>query len=319
MNKMTIAAIVVAAGLLIAGAYVAVTMGNIPGKEGPAGVDDEDNGRPDAVTSANKTLAVSFPREVASNDRKMALSMVYPGKGESGHTYNWSEYYRFGLNAAPASGYTGNVLIKMFAEKEKEIGPTNLLVKDFEGKQVEWSFATKSGAHSLYNVISGDIVAWRTDGSSSSRSFDVLFNGTGNYSLFIQAFDLDSGKAISDPVSATPLYVPVTGHLTVKALTRDEWMNTTNGTYLVILMNITNDWNIRYDVHGSFLVLRNGTVERTANTSAGAFKEQSLAPRQSTQFNAWFDFTVQDRSSFVLQYRDEHSGEVYNVPLCTMT
>ena len=149
MNKMTIAAIVVAAGLLIAGAYVAVTMGNIPGKEGPAGVDDEDNGRPDAVTSANKTLAVSFPREVASNDRKMALSMVYPGKGESGHTYNWSEYYRFGLNAAPASGYTGNVLIKMFAEKEKEIGPTNLLVKDFEGKQVEWSFATKSGAHSL--------------------------------------------------------------------------------------------------------------------------------------------------------------------------
>lgn len=318
MNKMTIAAIAVAAVLLVAGAYVVVSMGNSPSSGGTGGDDDKDR-RPDAVTSVNKTLAVSFPRDVAPDDRKMALTMAYPGKGESGHEYNWSEYYQFGLTATPASGYTGNVLIKMFAEKSGEIGVTNLLVKDFEGRQVEWSFATKSGAQALYNVISGDLVSWRTDGSSSARSFDVLFNGTGNYSLFIQAFDLDSGKAISDPVSATPMYVPVTGHLTVKALTRGEWRNTTNGTYLVILMNITNDWNVRYDVNGTFLVLRNGTVERTANTSAGIFKEQSLAPRQSAQFNAWFDFTVQDRSSFVLQYRDERSGEVYNVPLGTMT
>jgi hypothetical protein len=312
MNKMTMAAIAVAAVLLVAGAYVVMSMGSGPAKSGDTGGDN--NTQSDAVDSVDKTLAVPFPVDITTEDRKIALSMTYPGKGESGYTYNWSEYYQFGLTASPASGYTGNVLIKMFAEKSGEIGTSNLLAKDFQGKQVSWSFNTRNGAHSLYNVISGDIVSWKTNGSTSVRSFDVSFVGTGNYSLYIQAFDLNTGKAISDPVTATPLYVPVTGELTVKALSRGTWETTANGTYYVILINITNNWNIRYDVNAINLVLSNETDDVNANTTAMIFKSQSLAPRQSTQFLAWFDITG-NRDAFVLQYRDTRTGDIISVPL----
>ncbi|MDW5561740.1 MAG: hypothetical protein SA339_00820 [Methanomassiliicoccus sp.] len=313
MNKMTIAAVAVAAVLLVAGAYVVVSMGN--GSDNQSGKGGDNNTQTDAVDSANKTLAVSFPVEISADNRKMALSMDYPGKGESGYSYNWSKNYQFNITASPASGYTGNVLIKMFAEKSGEIGTSNLVVKDFKGNQVQWSFATKNGAHTLYNEISGDIVSWKTNGTTSYRTIDVMFNGTGNFTLFIQAFDLNTGKAISDAVSATPLYVPVTGHLVVKALNVGEWKTTVNGTYYVILMNITNNWNIRYDVDATYLVLSNSTTENAANTTAMVFRSQSLAPSQSTQFQAFFDFTNQDRTSFVLQYRDGNTGEVMSVPL----
>lgn len=313
MNKMTIAAIAVAAVLLAAGAYVVMSMGNTPKDKGTDGGDS--NPQSDAVDSKNKTLAVAFPAGISDSDRKMALSMTYPGKGnESDYTYKWNEPYQFSLNATPASGYTGNVLIKMFAEKSGEIGTNNLKVKDFQGKDVNWTLNIRNGAQTLYNVIGGDIASWKTNGTASVRSFEVSFLGTGNYTLYIQAFDLDSGRAISDPVTAKPLYVPVTGELTVKALTRGTWETTANGTYYKILINITNDWNIRYDVLGTNLVLSNGTDEVHANTTAMVFKAQSLAPKQSTEFQAYFDIQG-DRNTFVLQYWDSHSGEIISVPL----
>lgn len=319
MNKMTIAAIAVAAVLLIAGAYVVMSMGNTPGKDGTDGGDN--NPQTDAVDSERKTLEVAFPIDITSNDRKMALSMTYPGKGESGYTYNWSEPYQFGLTASPASGYTGNVLIKMFAEKSGEIGTSNLKVKDFQGKDVNWTFNTKNGAQALYNVISGDIVSWKTNGSTSVRSFEVSFVGTGNYTLFIQAFDLDTGKAISDPVTASPLYVPVKGQLDINALFHGEKFVTANGTYYRILIKTVNEWNIRYSVDPARFSLNNGTGWTEANVTATSFQTQSLAPGQSTQFFVYFDLaddnlTLEDRMGFSLKYEDPTTGTM-NIVLPT--
>ncbi|MBI0584547.1 MAG: hypothetical protein ISF22_10030 [Methanomassiliicoccus sp.] len=315
---MTMAAIAVAVVVLAAGTFVALSLTNEPGNNG--GNNGGDNNKPsDVVDSENKTLAVSFPTSISADDRKMALSLTYPGKGEAGYEYNWREYYKFSMAASPASGYKGNVLVKLFAEKSGEIGTSNLMAKDYQGNQVNWSFDTKTGAQARYNVISGDVVSWKTNGSDTLRTFDVAFSGTGDYYLFVQAFDLETGKAISDPVSASPLKVPVTGHLTITALNRGEWNTTENGTYYIILMNVTNDWNIRYDVNASYLVLNDGSSDIAANSSMGSFKSQSLAPLQSTQFRVFFDFPapVSNRDSFVLQYRDAKSGEVMDIPLPT--
>ncbi len=318
MNKMTFAAIAVAAILLIAGAYVVMSMGNTPGKDG---TDGGDSNQPDAVDSDAKTLAVAFPVEISANDRKMALSMTYPGKGESGYTYNYSEPYQFGLTASPASGYTGNVLIKMFAERSGEIGRLDLSVKDFQGKDVNWTLEKKTGAQALYNVISGDIASWKTNGSTSVRSFEVSFTATGNYTLIIQAFDLDTGKPISDPVTATPLYVPVKGQLDITALFHGEKYETSNGTYYRILIKTVNDWNIRYSVDPANFHLYDGNDWVQANTTATSFQTQSLAVGQTTQFFVYFDLadddlTLEDRLKFSLKYEDPASGDM-NIVLPT--
>lgn len=318
MKKMTIAAIAVAAVLLVAGAYVIVSMSNNGPNDKNNGTDGNDtNAQSDAVDSKNKTLAVYFPVQISSDDRKMALSMTYPGKGESGYAYNWSEYYQFSLTASPASGYTGNVLIKMFAEKSGEIGADSLQVKNSQGSPITWAFEKKNNSEPLQNEISGDIVSWKTNGTTSERSFSVMFKGTGNYTLVIQAFDLDTGKAISDPVKASPLYVPVTGHLTINALFRGEWYPTENGTYYRILMNTTNNWNVRYTIDPANFFLSNSTGAPVqwvrANITATSFQAQSLAPGQTTQFFVYFDITG-DRLNFTLKYEDPSTGTI-NIPL----
>jgi hypothetical protein len=306
MNKMTFAAIAVAAILLIAGAYVVMSIGKGPGADG-----DTDQ-QPDAVDSEAKTLAVAFPVEIGSDDRKMALSMAYPGKGESGYTYNWGEVYRFNLTA---SQYTGNVLIKMFAEltdPRDEIDEKQLTVTDAFGKTVNWTANTRTGHNINHIVISGDIVAWKANGSASVRSFEVKPIATGNLSLTVQAFDLDSGKAISDPVTAN-MYIPVQGSLTFRALFHGEWNETANGTYYRILINVVNDWNIRYSVDPANFSLYNGTEWVPADTEATFFKGQSLAPEQSTQFFVYFN-TTGERNDFSLRYDDPRSGTI-NIPL----
>jgi hypothetical protein len=309
MNKMTIAAIAVAAVLLVAGAYVVMSMGNSNPDDGNDVPDDGSNTQSDAVDSKNKTLPVSFPVSITSDNRKMALSMTYPGKGESSYAYDWSEYYQFSLNATPASGYTGNVLIKMFAEKSGEIGQDSLIVTDFKGDQVTWHFAKKNNSEALQNMISGDIVSWKTNGSASVRPFDVMFKGTGNYTLVIQAFDLDTGKAISDPVRVSPMYVPIKGNLTIVAVIHGEWSTTVNGTYYRVLVNVTNDWNILYHVDPANFYLSNATDEVGANLTATSFTGQDLQPGQTTQFQVYFDIEG-DRLTFSLRYDDPVSGDI---------
>jgi hypothetical protein len=318
MNKMTIAAIAVAAVLLVAGAYVVISMGNNPNNGGNDG--GNTNTQTDAVDSKNKTLAVSFPVTITSDNRKMALSMTYPGKGESGYTYDWSQDYQFSLTASPASGYTGNVLIKMFDEKSGEIGQDSLKVKDFQGNQITWTFSKKNNSEPLQNMLSGDIVSWKTNGTESTRTFDVTFTATGNFTLIIQAFDLDTGKAISDPVKASPLYVPTGGHLTIGALFHGEWYQTENGTYYRVLVNATNNWNVRYYVDPARFYISNGsepTVWVKANTTTTTFQNQSLAPGQTTQFFVYFDISG-NRLNYELKYEDLASGTIL-VPLPPVT
>jgi hypothetical protein len=314
MNKMTIAAIAVAAVLLVAGAYVVISMGNSNPDDGNDVPDDGSNTQSDAVDSKNKTLPVSFPVSITSDNRKMALSMTYPGKGESSYAYNWSAYYQFSLNATPASGYTGNVLIKMFAERNPEIGTDALQVKGSNGSVISWTYANKINSEPLQNVISGDVVSWKTNGSASVRPFDVMFKGTGNYTLVIQAFDLDTGKAISDPVRVSPMYVPIKGSLSFIAAIHGQFFTTSNGTYYRTLVNITNDWNIRYSVDVAYFSMNDSVEWVAANTSASSDRGQSLAPGQTTQFYVYFDISElehsKDRPAFALRYNDPISGSI---------
>jgi hypothetical protein len=54
-----------------------------------------------------------------------------------------------------------------------------------------------------YDMLSGDVTSWMCNGTAVASSFEVLFSLSGEYNVTVQAFDLDAGKAISAPVTAS--------------------------------------------------------------------------------------------------------------------
>jgi len=315
MKKNMIIAIAVIAIVVVAGAAVALNMNSLF----PSNNNSNTNGNntdtsSDAVTSTNKTLDVDFWIDSVS-DQKVSLDIDYPGKGQSDYNYSWNTVYQFNITSSPINGYSGNVLFKMYVLKQEEIALNDLKVVTSAGKTVEFSNNYRSGIYSLHWVMNVDVGSYKSNGSANGiRTFTVQFQDTLNYTFVYQAFDLDTGKAISSPITIGPLNVPVTGSLAFKAGT-GQWDADTNGSFYAVLVNVTNNWNIRYTVDASLLYMYNGAEWVQANTTAMVFKTQSLADGQQTQFVAKFYNPVVPTTGFTLQYRDTGSGQIINIPL----
>jgi hypothetical protein len=180
-----------------------------------------------------------------------------------------------------------------------------------DNRTLSWAFAEQQGI----NHISGDLNNWTSNGTNSNvQPFTVMFNRTGDFDLIFQAFDLDTGKAISLPLKVGEFKVPVAGSLAFQMVGGGSYVTTPNGTYFEALLNVTNNWNIRYSVMASNLYISNGVRTVSANLSAMSFTSQSLTFGQSTQFMAYFSITG-DVSHLKLEYRDTASGQVIPVPL----
>jgi hypothetical protein len=302
--------------IIAAGAYIALTSngGSNQALLPPIDDDGDDNNTSDStpLPRGNDTLEVPFPVELPAGEASIALQLTYPGQGHEGsYNYAWSEPYDFRLVSSVLNGYHGRVLTKMFADRSGEIGTHCLIVTSGDGAPVAWLLNEKDGV----NIISGDLGNWTSDGAvGNDLAFTVSFNRTGDFNISIQSFDLDTGRPLSAPLTIGPLAVPVNGTLRVDALGAGSYQTDENGTYYTVLLNITNDWNVRYSVDAVSLVLSNGTAEVRANLSAMSFRNQSLAAGQSTQFMAYFDITG-DIVDFRLEYRDVASGQTIAVPL----
>lgn len=317
MKKNMIIAIAVAAIVVIAGVFVALNLNSLFPSNGDTDDNDNDGGdtASDAVDSVNKTLTVNFWTDSVSDaDKKVTLNVDYPGKGESNYNYSWNRAYQFNISSAPINGYVGNVLFKMFAQKQQEIALNDIVVKTSNNKDVNFTRNYRDGLYSLYYCLSGDVGSYKSNGSADGlRTFTVQFTDTLNYTFVFQAYDLDTGKAISSPVTIYPLNVPITGSLSFQAGVgaRDSDVN---GSFYAVLVKATNNWNVRYTVNAAYLVLNNGAEEVAANTTAMEFKSQELAVGQEAQFLAKFYISgVHD--DFTLQYRDQISGQISTIPL----
>ncbi len=309
MKKNMIIAIAVVAIVVIAGIFVALNASTLfpSGNDGNNDNNDDDNvdTASDAVTSTNKTLSVSYWADTVNEaDKKVSLNIDYPGEGLSSYNYSWDHKYQFNITSTPLNGYSGNVLFKMFGQKEQEIAASDIIVTNSNNKVVDFTFAKREGLYTLKNVIGGDVGSYKSNGSALGvRTFTLEFRDTLNYTFYFQAYDLDTGKAISSPVVVGPLNVPVTGSLTFKAGV-GGWDVDTNGTYYAVLVEVTNDWNIRYTVNASNLYLFNGEDWVQANPASMDFKSQSLAVDQTTMFLAKFYLPQESNSGYYLQYRD---------------
>ncbi|GEM_PF-1095479 len=335
MNKTMLAAIAVVIILLTAGAYVVLSL-STPNIKGDDNGNDDDNDNNDndndddddtgpgddtplnTIDLGDQTLNITFPVSLGSAQPKVTLDVTYPGQDEEDITYNRGPTYRFQITSTPASGYNGDVLIRMFAELTDpidEIDPQNLIVTNATGRTLDWTSDTRVGEVINHIVISGDLGAFRTNGNATdNRTFDVIFNYVGNFTLTFQAFDLNTNETLSAPTEVGPLYVPIKGAL-VASVISTEWRTNDNGTFFLVLVNFTNGWNIRHTVYANNLYLSNLTDTVQVNDTATSFDSQQLTPLGgTTQFLAWFDITG-DREDFTLQYRDSVTGEIYDLEI----
>ncbi|MGE5379273.1 MAG: hypothetical protein ACM3L5_00195 [Candidatus Saccharibacteria bacterium] len=314
MKKIAIVAVAIALIIVGAGAYAALTLGNstkanlLPDNGG-----NNDNNIDNQTGNATKntTLDIHFPVNLSADQAKIMLNVTYPGEhAESSFIYNWTQPYQFSISSSVVGSYEGRVLNKIFALKSGEIGAKCLIVQS-SNRTVNWTLDELQGI----NHISGDLNTWTSNGSTGNdHPFTVIFNRTGDFELMFQSFDLDTGKALSVPYRTNFLKVPVVGTLGIKTLGPGSYVSDENGTRFGVLLNITNQWNIRYDVSAANLFISNGTANVTANLTAMAFEKQSLAVGQSTQFMAYFDITgpVNKLSLF---YNDPISDQIITVPL----
>jgi hypothetical protein len=194
LRRATIIAAVVAAVLLVGGTFLVLSTTGFPG--GDDGTDGQSNG----VDSKNSTVPAPFPVDVPSG-AQIALGLNYPGKGNDSSVHDRNEYVRFNISAVPVPGYTGNVLMKVFVERVNGTVAGAVLVKDPQGKMIELTL--NRDGNGPYDVLSGDVNSWKSTGAAVASSFEVLFSLSGDYNVTVQAFDLDTGKAISAPVTAS--------------------------------------------------------------------------------------------------------------------
>jgi hypothetical protein len=191
LRRATIIAVVVAAVLLVGGTFLVLSTPGFPGG---------DDGRSDGADSKNNTIPAPFPVDVPDGGQ-MTLGMTYPGKGNDSFLHDRNEYVRFNISAVPVPGFTGDVLMKAFIERVNGTVAGAVLIKDPQGKMVELTLSMDGNGS--YDMLSGDVTSWMCNGTAVASSFEVLFSLSGEYNVTVQAFDLDAGKAISAPVTAS--------------------------------------------------------------------------------------------------------------------
>ena len=268
------------------------------GDDGPG--DDDDIVVPGDDTNDTVTEIAKVPRPVDLDPAQasMTLGLDFEGRGE-GHEYLWNEPYRFTLSIQADRGWHGTAVVKVFAERGGDIGPMCLIVRHGEDNStVNWWLNEVQGT----NIVSGDSLVWEADGAESrTEEHWVTFNRTGTFNMVFQVFDARTGEALSQAVGSGECMVPVAGELVFKALNRGEWRTVNNTTYFVVLLNVTNDWNVRHSVSSAYLVLSNNETSVGPSMNMTAFDEQSLATGQSTQFLVFF-LIEGEPSEFELAY-----------------
>jgi hypothetical protein len=321
MRRYTLVALAIAIVLILAIGYAALASNGIlnKGKLSPSVPEDngsnvlDENGTNDVSIPSDMSLKVVQPVDLAAGQEKLALAVDYPGEGYEGlFNYTWETPYHFMLNTTSVSDWNGKVLIKVFAERTDQIGTHCLFVQD-GNRNVTWWLNPVNGT----NMLVGDLATWdKQGGDVHNTDLQITFNRTGSFNLTFQAFDPDSGDTLSQPVTVGPLHVPQSGGLQVRSVGKAEYKTVDNQTYLAVVVNVTNGWNVRYPVNSSNLVLLNGTnpvyVDRTLTT----FGDQSLEMGTgTTQFTAFYSGVSGDINQYRLQYRDPASGQVVDVPI----
>lgn len=248
-------------------------------------VDDGDDQVPKVPGNLTDPIVmVPHPVDVMKGDEKLSLELSYPGQGSAGTEYEWRKGYEFTLRTS-GRGWEGRAVIKVFAERTESIGDKCIMITYGEnGAMARWELHTVDGI----NHLGSDTVVWMSNGTDDRTDvFSVLFNRTGTFNVTFQAFDADTGKPLSAPVSAANLEVPAKGRLDIKAL-GTEWRSVNNVTYFVVLLNVTNEWNVRHSVDAAYLVLSYDGIETGVSENVTTFTAQNLGPGQSAQFQAFF-------------------------------
>ena len=225
---------------------------------------------------------VPHAAEIDEKDVRLHLELDYSGQG-TGEEYAWNEAYEFALRTS-GSGWEGRAVIKVFAEREESIGAKCVIVTYGDGVRAAWD------DHVVHGVIhlSADTVVWISNGTDNRTDLlSVLFNRTGTFTLTFQAFDADTGEPLSAPVSNGKMVVPATGEMDIRVLGMEEKV-IENDTYLVVLINATNGWNVHRSMDAAYLVLSSDKGETLVDENLTTFTTQVLGPGQSTQFLAYF-------------------------------
>jgi hypothetical protein len=254
-------------------------------------------------------FSVPHPVDIKAGEEKLSLELSYPGQGYAGTEYAWNEEYEFVLRTS-GSGWDGRAVIKVFAERAESIGAKCIVITYGEnGTVASWMLKTVHGN----NHLSADTVVWLSNGTDDRTDrFSVLFNRTGTFNVTFQAFDADSGEPLSAPVSAADMEVPAAGELNIRAL-GGEWREVENTTYFVVLLNVTNEWNVRHSIDAAYLTLSSDGAETRVSENVTSFTTQELAPGQSAQFQAFF-LIEEGAGDIELIYAEPERTPV-NVPL----
>lgn len=295
-------AILVAAVVIMAVAIAALALNNnqdwVPG-----GDDDDDEGG--GITET--PLAVDNPSVVSQTAANVSLAAAYPGQGQlGGFAFERGQSNAFQVVSTPINGYEGPVLTKVFIQREPGgINQEGIQHNFGNNDSVNWAFSFVNGTHWGASDI-GPV--WQSDGAGTHREdVNLVFNRTGTYNVTFQSFNPETGRALSQPLSISPINVPETGTLRVTTIGNAE----RQGEYYAVQTNITNDWNNRRDVNASDLRVYSKTAAVAPDPERTTFKAQSLDIGQSTQFTAYYK--IADDPT-LMEYRDNKSGQVIQVP-----
>lgn len=305
-------AVALAIAMVGAGVWI-ISLGEDSSLPADDGNDDVGN-TPEEVDEEDETdtiVPVSHPETIGPDEAKFSISLDFPGQGVEGAEYQWDESYGFVLDTTGDRGWKGRAVVKVFAEKSGEIGPKCLVaIHEESNTSLTWKLNEVHGS----NHVSGDAFVWKANGTDSRTDhLWITFNRTGSFNLTFQVFDAATGKALSVPVETGPIEVPVVGGLEFKALGKGEWRTIDNATYYVLLLNVTNGWNIRYEVYSEYLFLSDGIDDITVSKEQTSFDRQSLAPGQNTQFLAFFPIEEGD-GALELTYSEPGKAPV-SIPL----
>ncbi len=130
--------------------------------------------------------------------------------------------------------------------------------------------------------------------------------------VVLQAFDADSGQAISQPLALVQMNVPPTGSLKIETVGNGGFTTIGGVSYYDVCLNVTNDWNICHTIYLQNFTLWVGNVQVLPDQYQTSFSKQTLDPGQLTQFIVYFP-TMGTNATLKLLYDD--AGSTIDVPL----
>ncbi len=261
-------------------------------------------------TSSSNVTATS-PGNVLPGNEHLSLATTYPGAGNASYTYDWKQTFVITVTISPKDEWNGRVALLAFVNKVGANIGTNCMLLSYDGSSTKWTVTSYDGS----NLENGHVLVFTTNDSSSYvYHLEVGFNetGTGVYDVVLQAFDADSGQAISQPLYLAEMNVPPMGSLDITSVGNGSFTTIDGISYYEVVLNVTNDWNICHTVYLQNLTLEVGNTPVLADQYQSTLVKQTLDPGQLTQFVACFP-TMDTGAVLKLTYDD--NGTMIDVPL----